>query len=78
MQVLSSCLVCSSASSSPPTPSSTEAIIAARFRISSCVPPSIAARMSRDAGWARISNIIFSAGLSFATCSTGSMFGRLG
>ena len=78
MQVLSSCFVASSVSSSMPTPSSTDAIIAARFLISSCVPPSMAARMSRDSGWARASNIIFRAGLSFATCSRGSMLGRLG
>ena len=39
----SSCPVRSSASSSIPTPSSTEAIIAARSRISSCVPACIAA-----------------------------------
>ena len=62
MQVLSSCPVSSSASSSMPTPSSTEAIIAARSRISSCVPTCIASRKARLAGSSRSSNISRQAG----------------
>ena len=52
-----------------PTPSSTEAIIAARRRISSCVPLCRPSRNGRLSGFARSSKTSFQAGFCFRTSS---------
>ena len=78
MQVRSSCPVRSSASSSIPTPSSTEAIIAARSRISSCVPAWIAASTACARSVALRRKASAQAGFARTTSSGGSTFGRGG
>ena len=61
-----------------PTPSSTEAIIAARSRTSSGVPAASAARIAWFSGSAFSLNASSHAGLLRTTSSGASMFGRFG
>ena len=78
MKVRSSCPPRSSASNSMPTPSSTDAIIAARRRISSCVPAWSDFSTACDFSPRFRPNASAHAGFDFTTSSGGSMFGRRG
>jgi hypothetical protein len=59
-------------------PSSTEAIISARRRISCCEPAAMASSSARDASLVFRRNASAQAGFIFTTSSGGSTFGRGG